>query len=94
MDKTGSEKAIEIYKALLAEDANDLESRWLMNIAYMTVGEYPQQVPPAYLLKISDDDSMHLIKPFTDIAANPDLILKIWEEDVSLMILIMTGILM
>ncbi|HEY6504033.1 MAG TPA: CRTAC1 family protein [Chitinophagaceae bacterium] len=75
-DKTGSEKAIELYKTLLLNDPSDLESRWLMNVAYMTIGGYPQQVPPAYLLKVADDDSMHLIKPFTDVAANIGLNLR------------------
>ena len=72
-DKTGSEKAIEIYKALLSDNPGDLESRWLMNIAYMTTGGYPQQVPPQFLLKITNDDSMHLVKPFRDVAANVGL---------------------
>ena len=36
----------------------------------MTTGGYPQQVPPQYLLKIPNDDSTHLIKPFRDVAAN------------------------
>lgn len=75
-DKTGSEKAIEIYKVLLADDPNDLESRWLINIAYMTVGGYPQQVPPAFLLKVADDDTLHTTKPFTDVAANVGLNIK------------------
>jgi hypothetical protein len=75
-DKTGSEKAIELYKILLADNPNDLESRWFINIAYMTTGGYPQQVPPAYFLKISDEDSMHIVKPFTDVAANIGLNLK------------------
>jgi hypothetical protein len=72
-DKTGSEKGIEIYKKLLADDPGDLESRWLLNIAYMTTGQYPQEVPPQYLLKVRNDDSAHLIKPFTDIAGNVGL---------------------
>ncbi len=72
-DKTGSEKAIEIYKTILANDPSDLESKWLLNIAYMTTGGYPQQVPPQYLLKIQNDDSMHLVKPFRDVAANVGL---------------------
>jgi hypothetical protein len=69
-DKTGSEKAIEIYKTLLADDAGDLESRWLLNIAYMTTGGYPQQVPPQFLLKVQNDDTARMIKPFRDVAAN------------------------
>ena len=72
-NKTGSEKAIDIYKALLTDNPTDLESRWLLNIAYMTTGGYPQEVPPQFLLKITNDDSMHLIKPFTDVAANAGL---------------------
>jgi tetratricopeptide (TPR) repeat protein len=73
MDKTGSQKAIEIYKQLLADDPGDLESRWLINIAYMTIGGYPQQLPPALLLKVVKEDTLDTIKPFTDVAANVGL---------------------
>ena len=76
LDKTGSEKAIELYKTLLKDDPNDLESRWLINIAYMTIGGYPQEVPPALLLKVPDDDTMHIIKPFMDVAKNVGLNFK------------------
>ncbi len=72
-DKTGSEKAIEIYKQILFDNPGDLESRWLLNIAYMTTGGYPQQVPPQFLLKVENDDSLHTIKPFRDVAANVGL---------------------
>jgi len=72
-DKTGSQKAIEIYKTLLTSDPNDLESRWLLNVAYMTTGGYPSEVPPQFLVKVIDDDSMHLVKPFRDVAANVGL---------------------
>ncbi len=72
-DKRGSEKAIELYNTILREDPGDLESRWLLNIAYMTTGGYPQQVPPQYLLKVENDDSANLIKPFKDVAANAGL---------------------
>lgn len=69
-NKTGAEKAIEIYKALLFDNAGDLESKWLLNIAYMATGGYPQNVPPQFLLKVVDDDTMHIIKPFRDVAGN------------------------
>ena len=72
-DKTASEKAIEIYQSLLLDNPGDLESRWLLNIAYMTTGGYPQQVPPQYLLKVENDDSMNTVKPFRDVAANVGL---------------------
>jgi len=34
---TGSEKAIEIYQQILRAFPNDMQSRWLMNVAYMTL---------------------------------------------------------
>ncbi|MDP4260804.1 MAG: CRTAC1 family protein, partial [Bacteroidota bacterium] len=67
-DKTGSEKAIELYKKILVDEPGDLESKWLLNIAYMTTGRYPQDVPPQFLLKVTNDDSLHLVKPFMDVA--------------------------
>ena len=72
-DKTGAEKAIELYKAILAENPSDLESRWLLNVAYMTAGGYPSEVPPQFLLKVRNDDSLHLIKPFRNVAMNAGL---------------------
>lgn len=69
-DKTGAMKAIELYKTILADNPGDFESLWLMNIAYMAAGIYPSQVPPQYLLKIRNDDSMHVVKPFADVAGS------------------------
>ncbi|MBK8609746.1 MAG: CRTAC1 family protein [Chitinophagaceae bacterium] len=47
---TGSESAIEIYKMLLTQFPDDLQSRYLLNIAYMTLGKYPAQVPKQWLI--------------------------------------------
>ncbi len=69
-DKTGAEMAIEIYQKILFDDPGDLESRWLLNIAYMAAGGYPQRVPAQFLLKVENEDSLHTIKPFRDVAAN------------------------
>ena len=69
-DKTGSEKAIELYEHILNSDPVDLESRWLLNIAYMTTGGYPQQVPPPFLIKGLDTDTSAAVKPFIDAAVN------------------------
>lgn len=56
----GSRKAIECFKGLLRELPSDLESRkvleiknaakWLLNIAYMTLNEYPRHVPKEHLI--------------------------------------------
>jgi VCBS repeat protein/ASPIC/UnbV protein len=67
--KTGSQNAIQIYEHILKTHPSDLESRWLLNIAYMTLGEYPGAVPPQFLIpNLDKDDSPLKVKPFPDIA--------------------------
>ena len=44
----GSRQAIEWYTRILKEYPHDLESRYLLNLAYMTLGEYPEKVPAEY----------------------------------------------
>ncbi|MCC7297749.1 MAG: hypothetical protein IT244_05400 [Bacteroidia bacterium] len=50
--RTGSENAIRTYLSILETEPNDLNSRWLLNIAAMTLGQYPDQVPAKYLIPI------------------------------------------
>ncbi len=70
-NKTGSRKAIEVYQKLLQQDNQDYESRWLLNIAYMTLGEYPSKVPSQWLIpNLDKDNSGYAVKAFTDIAPN------------------------
>ena len=68
--RQGSQKAIEVYKKLLAINPNDYESRWLLNIAYMTLGGYPTEVPKQWLIPNLNKDSGYSIKPFLDVAVN------------------------
>ncbi|MDB5109142.1 MAG: hypothetical protein JWR67_256 [Mucilaginibacter sp.] len=75
MDSRGSAKAIEVYTRLLRENPKDYESMWLMNIAYMTIGGYPQQVPPQFLIKVNED-TLHAVRPFKDVAVNAGLNVK------------------
>ena len=50
----GSRQAIRYFTQVLEQSASDsiayLESRWLLNIAHMTLGSYPEGVPRAYLI--------------------------------------------
>jgi len=39
----GSRGAVAVLKAQLEKDPQDLSARWLINIACMTLGEYPRQ---------------------------------------------------
>lgn len=69
-NRRGSEQAIEIYEELLRNDPSDLESRWLLNIACMTLGEYPDRVPPEFLIADIEKDSGYPLVPFEDIAGD------------------------
>ncbi len=55
--RRGSENAIRYFRKLLESDTTDLQSRWLLNIAYMTLGEYPEEVPGEYLIPDNVFDS-------------------------------------
>ena len=48
--KAGSRKAIEYLGLLLKRQPTHLAARWLLNIAHMTVGEYPDEVPETLLV--------------------------------------------
>jgi VCBS repeat protein/ASPIC/UnbV protein len=67
----GSRKAMQILRAQMKEDPSDLTGRWWMNIAAMTLGEYPDGVPKEWLIPPQAFDSDYDIKRFHDIA--PDL---------------------
>ncbi|MWB93115.1 CRTAC1 family protein [Flavobacterium sp. GA093] len=69
--RQGSQKAIEIYKKLLEINPKDYESQWLINVAYMTVGGYPAEVPKQWLIpNLDQNNSGYSIKPFLDVASN------------------------
>ena len=49
-DKSSSRSAIENFSKALELNTEDLKARWLLNIAFMTLGEYPASVPSDYLI--------------------------------------------
>jgi FG-GAP-like repeat/ASPIC and UnbV len=66
----GSQAAATILNDLLEHEPGNLAARWLLNIAYMTLGEYPDQVPARWRLAPELFESDYDIKPFPDIAAS------------------------
>jgi len=64
----GSQGAIDVLSELVAENDNDLDAKWLLNIAYMTLGEYPDKVPPKSLIPPHVFDSDYDIKRFPDVS--------------------------
>ncbi len=61
----GSEAAIKVYTQILKQFPDDLQSRYLLNIAYMTLDKYPAEVPKDLL-----------IEPATFSQTKSDIILK------------------
>lgn len=58
--KAGPEKAISILLPLLDKFPEDINNRWLLNLAYMTLGQYPQKVPAKWLIPIGDKGSSQM----------------------------------
>lgn len=68
----GSRGAIRLYQELLKQYPENMEYRWLLNIAYMTLGEYPTHVPHAWLVPGLDPAARETdsIMPFRDVAGS------------------------
>jgi len=64
----GSRGAVGVLEDLLQSYPSDLRARWLLNIAYMTLGEYPAKVPEQWLIDPKVFESDHDIKRFPDVA--------------------------
>jgi hypothetical protein len=65
----GSRKAIAELGALLEATPDDLALRWLLNLAYMTLGEHPAQVPRRWLIPEAVFASDYALSPFPEVAA-------------------------
>jgi hypothetical protein len=48
--REGATRAAETLVEILARAPDDLQSRWLLNVAHMTLGSYPQGVPAPFLI--------------------------------------------
>lgn len=64
----GSRGAIALFSAHLAEYPQDLSTRWLMNLAHMTLGEYPEHVNPQYLIPPERFASEYEMPRFLDVS--------------------------
>jgi FG-GAP-like repeat/ASPIC and UnbV/PPIC-type PPIASE domain len=68
-----SEKAAQHLLKFLEQSPNDLEARWLLNVVEMTLGNYPDAVPPQYLMAPSLFSSSEAVGRFTDVAPEAGL---------------------
>jgi hypothetical protein len=66
-------KAIEYFTAYLQAEPDDLEVRWLLNIAHMYAGTYPGGVPRAQLIPPAALESSEDVGRFVDVAPRAGL---------------------
>jgi hypothetical protein len=64
----GAEGAVREFTAALEADPDDLASQWLLNLAYMQLGQYPAGVPPRWLVPESRFASEAPLQRFPDVA--------------------------
>jgi hypothetical protein len=66
----GSRAAVTVLTELLTKFPGDMRARWLLNIAYMTLGEYPDKVPPRWRVDPKAFASEYELPRFHDIAGD------------------------
>jgi hypothetical protein len=64
----GSRGAVNVLMEHLKEFPDSLRARWLVNLAYMTLGEYPAKVPERWVIPPKVFEPDYDIKRFTDVA--------------------------
>lgn len=64
-----SKQAIKYLSEYLQKQPDDYEARWLLNVAYSTLGMYPDKVPAAQLIPASDFQSAENVGRYKDVAA-------------------------
>jgi hypothetical protein len=68
-NQDGSRDAVKWFTQYLQGAPRDLRVIWLLNIAYMTLGEYPDHVPSQYLIPAESFRSADDVGRFTNVAA-------------------------
>ncbi|MHB1557940.1 MAG: FG-GAP-like repeat-containing protein, partial [Isosphaeraceae bacterium] len=71
--KDGSREAIRQFTECLKAEPGDLRIRWLLNVAYMTLGQYPDGVPREFLVPMDGYQSKLAVSPFENVASRVGL---------------------
>ena len=66
--KDYSYKAIEVINEWLIVDSENLKAKWLLNIAYMSIGEYPESINKDLLIEVPGQNLLSKDKEFTDVS--------------------------
>jgi ASPIC/UnbV protein/VCBS repeat protein len=71
--REGSEAAIRVLSGVLATEPENLKARWLMNVAHMTLGQYPSGVPAQALIPPSAFAPGHPLPRYPNVAIDVGL---------------------
>ncbi len=71
---SGSREAVRWFTAYLDEWPGDLRVRWLLNLARMTLGEYPDKVPPRDRIPLAPFRSARAAARFENVATLAGLV--------------------
>jgi hypothetical protein len=66
--QANSKLAIQYFTKCLEKEPGNIEVKWLLNLAYFTLGGYPSQVPAKYLVPMSGFESKQSVGLFKDVA--------------------------
>jgi hypothetical protein len=66
--REGSTNALAVLAVVLAREPGHLRARWLLNLAHMTLGSYPQGVPAAQLIPPERFAAEYPLATFTNVA--------------------------
>lgn len=67
-NQKGPRSAIILYEKILSQLQTDYQSRWLLNVAYMMMGEYPDGVPEQWRIEGIDDPPDTTVRSFRNVA--------------------------
>ncbi|MFO0908683.1 MAG: CRTAC1 family protein [Isosphaeraceae bacterium] len=65
---SGSREAVGFFRSYLDQVPGDLRVRWMLNLACMTLGEYPAKVPPAQLIPLPVSKSSVKLPRYENVA--------------------------
>jgi len=63
----GSQKALKYLEIELKARPENIGAKWLLNVAHMTLGSYPNDVPKEYLISPAFFESEYDIKTFPNV---------------------------
>ena len=63
-----SYKAIEVINEWLMIDSENLMAKWLLNIVYMSIGEYPEGINNDLLIEVPGQNLSSIVTQFTDVS--------------------------